>query len=347
MPKHQDLIFAEREYGIVLPGDDADFLDSRFDAYRSNYSLAMDAAPQLVTTSNSGIPAYLTNYYDPEVINVLVTPMKAVQILGETKKGDWTTATASFPMIESTGTVSSYGDYSNNGNTSANPNWEYRESYHYQTITKWGEKELARYGEAQINYAAELNVASALTLGKFQNKSYFFGISGLKNYGMLNDPALSAPITPLDDGNGNLAWNDKDAEAIYNDIAQGLYKKLATQLNGQLERTDPMTLSMSPGIEVNLTKTNMYKVNVTDLLQKNFPNMRIETAVEYTTDAGEMVQLKLEKVDNKTTGYGAFTEKMRAHPVVTGLSSFKQKKSGGTWGAIIRYPLGFVGLIGA
>ena len=163
---------------------------------------------------------------------------------------------------------------------------------------------------------------------------------------MLNDPALAAPITPIDDGSGNLQWDDKDAEAIYNDISQGLYKKLATQLKGQLERTDAMTLSMSPGVEVNLTKTNMYKVNVTDLLQKNFPNMRIETAVEYSTDAGEMVQLKLEKVDNKTTGYGAFTEKMRAHPVVTGLSSFKQKKSGGTWGAIIRYPLGFVGMLG-
>ncbi|MES3389882.1 DUF2184 domain-containing protein [Enterobacter hormaechei] len=346
MPKHQDLIYAEREYGIVLPGDDADFLDERFDQYRSNYSLAMDAAPQLVTTSNSGIPAYLTNYYDPEVINVLVTPMKAAEILGETKKGDWTTTTASFPMIESAGSVSSYGDYSNNGNTSANPNWEYRESYHFQTITKWGEKELARYGEAQINYASELNVASALTLAKFQNKSYFFGIAGLRNWGMLNDPALAAPITPIDDGSGNLQWDDKDAEAIYNDISQGLYKKLATQLKGQLERTDAMTLSMSPGVEVNLTKTNMYKVNVTDLLQKNFPNMRIETAVEYSTDAGEMVQLKLEKVDNKTTGYGAFTEKMRAHPVVTGLSSFKQKKSGGTWGAIIRYPLGFVGMLG-
>lgn len=346
MPKHQDLIYAEREYGIVLPGDDADFLDSRFDLYRSNYSLAMDAAPQLITESNSGIPAFLTNYYDPEVINVLVTPMKAAQILGETKKGDWTTETASFPMIESAGVVSSYGDYSNNGNTSANANWEFRQSYHYQTITKWGEKELAKYGEAQINYAAELNVASALTLAKFQNKSYFFGIAGLKNWGMLNDPALSAPITPLADDNGTLGWDDKDAEAIYNDIAQGLYKKLALQLQGHLQRDDAMTLSMSPGVEVNLTKTNMYKVNVTDLLKKNFPNMTIETAVEFSTVAGEVVQLKLEKIENKTTGYGAFTEKMRAHPVVTGLSSFKQKKSAGTWGAIIRFPLGFATMLG-
>lgn len=70
-----------------------------------------------------------------------------------------------------------------------------------------------------------------------------------------------------------------------------------------------MTLSLDPETEVNMTKTNMYKVNVTDLLLKNFPNMRIETAVEFNTTAGRMVQLKLDKVDNKITGYGGFTEK--------------------------------------
>ncbi len=46
-----------------------------------------------------------------------------------------------------------------------------------------------------------------------------------------------------------------------------------------------MVLGMSPEMEVNLTKTNQYNVNVTDQLKKNFPNMRIETAVEYSTDA--------------------------------------------------------------
>ncbi|HBW3346589.1 DUF2184 domain-containing protein [Klebsiella pneumoniae] len=347
MPKHQDFLYAEREYGIIFPGENADFLDDRFDIYRNNYSLAMDAAPQLVTVSNGGIPAYLTNYYDPEVINVLVTPMKAAQIIGETKKGDWTTTTASFPMIEQTGYVSSYGDYSNNGHTGANANWEYRESYHYQTITRWGEKELARYGEAQINYASELNVSSALTMAKFQNKSYFFGIAGLKNYGMLNDPTLNAPVPPDVNAGGAILWDDKDGEDIYHDISQVLYKKLVSQLKGHLERTDPMKLSMSPDLEVNLTKTNKYNVNVTDQLKKNFPNMTIETAVEFSTAAGEMVMLAVDKLDGKQTAYAAFTEKMRAHPVVTGLSSFKQKKSGGTWGAIIRYPLSRAFLLGA
>lgn len=74
--------------------------------------------------------------------------------------------------------------------------WLPRQSYHFQTFTRWGERELDMYGAARIGWAAELNVASALTLNKFQNKSYFYGIAGLANYGLLNDPSLSAPITP-------------------------------------------------------------------------------------------------------------------------------------------------------
>lgn len=53
-------------------------------------------------------------------------------------------------------------------------------------------------------------------------------------------------------------------------------------------------------MEVNLTKTNQYNVNVTDQLKKNFPNLRIETAVEYSTDAGELVQLIVERLVSRT-----------------------------------------------
>ncbi|STD85207.1 Uncharacterised protein [Escherichia coli] len=63
--------------------------------------------------------------------------------------------------------------------------WVPRQSYHFQTFTVWGERELEMYGAARIGWAAELNVASALTLNKFQNKSYFYGIAGLTNYGLL------------------------------------------------------------------------------------------------------------------------------------------------------------------
>jgi hypothetical protein len=333
---------ASGAYGIILPGAQA-YLPQE---YAGDYHLAMDAQPTMVTATNSGVPAYFTNYVDPELIRVLVTPMKAAQILGETKKGDWTTLTSQFPVVESVGEVSSYGDYSENGSTSSNVNWVPRQSYHYQTFTRWGERELDMYGAARIGWAAEQNISSALTLNKFQNKSYFFGIAGLENFGLLNDPDLSAPITPEATGKGDsLKWADKDGQAIYDDIVK-LYGQEVSQTKGLIERTDKMKLAMSPTSEVYLTRTNMYNVNVSDLLKKNFPNLTVETAVEYSTDAGEVVQLIVERLGETDTGYCAFTEKMRAHAVVTESSAWKQKKSGGTWGAIIRQPLAIAQMLG-
>lgn len=333
----------ERVFGIHFPGAQ-DYLPEE---YRRDFALAMDAAGPLVTSSNTGIPGYLTNWVDPQLTRVLTTPMQGAVILGEGKKGDWTTLTATFPVVESTGEVSSYGDYSENGRAGANTNFPQRQSYHYQTMTEWGERELEQAGLAKINWASELNIASALVLNKFQDNSYFFGIAGLQNYGLLNDPNLSAPIAPGATGTGSgTTWATKDGQAIYDDISQRLYNQLVQQTRGRVTRRDNMKLCMSPEIEVNLTKTNQYNVNVTDLLAKNFPGMTIETAVQYNTGSGQLVQLIVDSIEGQEVATAAFTEKMRAHPIIQATSSFKQKKSQGTWGAIIKMPLGIAGMIG-
>jgi len=310
-----------------------------------DFSVAMDAQPAMITTSNAGIPAFLTTLVDPEMVRVLVTPNSAVQILGETKKGDWTTQTAMFPVIESTGEVASYGDFNNNGSVGANANWVNRQSYLYQTITQWGELELDRAAEARINYAQELNVASALIMDKFQNNTYFYGMAGLQCYGLLNDPSLPASIVPNTKAATGTTWAVATAAEIYDDVVK-LYTQLVTQTKGIIDRKTSMVMAMSPEIEANLTKTNQYNVNVTDQIAKNFPNLRIETATQYSTAAGQLVQLFVDKIDGKDTGYCAFNEKMRAHAVILDVSSFKQKKTGGTWGAIIRYPVAYASMLG-
>lgn len=312
-------------------------------------NLAMDAQPGLITVSNAGIPAFLANYMDPEVIRVLVSPMKAVEIVGEAKKGDWTTLTAQFQVVESTGEVSSYGDYSNNGQSSANINWVSRQSYHFQTVTRWGEREMEMAGEAKIDFAQNLNIASALTINKAANKIAFFGVAGLQNYGLLNDPSLPAGITPAATGTGSgTAWSTKDGSAVYGDIVL-LYQQAVLQLKGQLERDAAMTLALSPESEVNLTKTNQYNVNVYDQLKKNFPNLKVVSAVEYSaagTGSTELMQLIVDAIDGQKTAFVGFTEKMRAHPVKVELSNFAQKKSAGSWGSIIRRPVAISSMYG-
>jgi len=346
---HADFHSLAQEWGIHFSGAQ-DYLP---DEFRHNFALAMDAQPTLVTQSNSAIPAYLTQWVDPNIIKILVAPMKAAVIMGEVRKGDWLTDTAMFPVSERTGEVSSYGDFNNNGHVGANVNWPQRQSYYYQTVTQWGERELERMGLARINWAAQLNESSVLVLNKFQNKTYFFGVAGLQNYGLLNDPGLSAPIQP-----GPKAYNSQahgpwvtsgvvtaTANEIFADI-QSLFYQLVAQSNGLVQMDSRMTLAMSPGSEVALTATNAFNVNVADLLKKNFPNIRVETAVEYATTAGNLVQLIVDQVEGQETGYMAFNEKMRSHPIVRDMSSFKQKKSQGTWGAIILQPFGISQMLG-
>lgn len=304
--------------------------------------LAQDAQSVVVSGPNAGIPAWLANYFDPKVIDFLVTPMKAAEIVGESKKGDWVTKTITFLTSETTGQAVSYGDYNNGGQANANQTFPQRQSYHYQVHTQWGEQEIEIAALANIDLASRKNLASILILNKFQNKSYFYGISGLQNYGLLNDPSLPAAITPAVG-----SWNDAatTSEDVFEDVRL-LFVQLQTQLNGNIEMDAKMTLALSPVVEVALAKTNQYGLTVVDRIKKVFPNMRFVNAVEYSTASGELVQLIADEIEGQRTAECVFTEKLRAHRIVVDTSSFKQKKSQGTWGTVIYRPMAIAQLLG-
>lgn len=316
----------ERDAGIVFMGGGKKLMDDKIAA-----ALAMDAQPGLTTVGNSGIPAWMLNYVDPQLIEIILQPTKAAEVFGEMKKGDWTTETATFMTVEPTGEVSSYGDYNNNGVSGVNVNFPQRQSYHYQVFTRWGEREVARAGEAKIDYVARVNEASVNALNRFQNKTYLFGVKGLQNYGVLNDPSLPATTAAAK------TWANSTGEEVYESIRK-LFQTLLKQTGGKIDMNTPLLLVCSPTASVDLTKTNQYNVNVIDQLKKNFPNLRVETIPEYSAASGETVQLIVEELDGQRTLDCAFTEKMRAHNMVLEASSIKQKKSQGTWGAIIYRP---------
>lgn len=299
-------------------------------------TVANDA--DLITAPNAGILAMFTTCVDPRVIEIAVEPMKAAQIFGETKKGTWVDDNLQFPIAESTGEVSSYDDFGTNGMSGANVNWENRQPYHYQTIVEVGEREVERAGAAKLDWVARKQIAAALVLNKFQNKSYFYGVSGLANYGILNDPSLSASLPGSD-------WDALTADQVFASIQGALYGRLIGQTKGLIDRDFAGVLLLSPQNEVNLLKTNQYNVNVVDQLKKNFPNLRIETAPELSTEAGELVYMIADEYEGVRTIEPTFTEKMRVHPMVLGLSSWQQKRSQGTVGAIIYRPMMVASLI--
>jgi hypothetical protein len=209
----------------------------------------------------------------------------------------------------------------------------------------WGQRELEVAGLAKIDLAARKNIASALVLNKFQNKSYFFGISGLQNYGLLNDPSLSAPVAPTT-GVGGTTWPVKTPSEIFSDI-QKLYVTLVNQTGGIIEADAKLVLAVSPASAGYLMNSNpVFGLTARAQIEMNFPNLRIETAVEYTTGSGELVQLIAEDIEGQEVATCAFNEKMRAHPIVVDTSWFRQKKTCGTFGAIIYQPMGIAAMIG-
>jgi hypothetical protein len=343
------------ELGIVLPSVQS-YVPMGWD---KNFELAMDAQPTLSTTPNSGIPQFLTTIIDPAVIEILFAPVKAVDIFDEVKKGDWLDDTILFPVVEHTGLVSSYGDFATSGNTGVNTNWPSRQAYLFQTIKEYGERETERAGRGKIAWAAEMDKSAANNMMRFANKTYFFGVAGLANYGLLNDPNLSAALTPATKANGGTAWftgNAPNATAneVYNDVL-AVFEQLVAQTTGFIDRESKMTLALPTTTAVALGFVNSFGLVAREIIKEEFPNMRIETAVQYQVvtaanpqgnAAGNLMQMIADALEGQDVGYCAFSEKMRAHPVIRDLSSWRQKVTSGTWGSIVRMPLGFAQMVG-
>lgn len=347
-----------RERGVYLQPGVQTYVP---DEWKQNGDLAMDAAqPTLSTDPNSALPVILTTAIDPEVIRIVFTPLNFAKILTERRVGTWLEETRIFPVVEETGEVSSFGDFNENGRAGVNLNFPNFQSYLYQTFVRYGERELERAGLARINYVSELNISAADLLNRFQNLSYAFGVTGLQNYGIINNPYLSAYLTPATKAAGGTAWfngNTPNATAVevYNDIV-ALTEQLINQTNGTLELDAKMTLAMSPASAVALRFTNSFGVNVEDLLKKNYPNLRVMTAPQYgeqTTNnpqgysaAGNAMQVIADEIQGQRVAYAAFNEKLRAHKIIPESSAWRQKMTSGTWGTILRMPLGVAGMLG-
>jgi hypothetical protein len=342
--------------GVVLPGVTMYLPDE----WKQNYKLALDAQPTLQTDPNSAIPALLTTVIDPTVIRVIFAPLQFAKILGEQKRGDWLEETRIFPVVEETGEVSSYGDFNNNGRAGVNLNFSNFQSYLFQTFTRYGERELERAGLAKINYVSELQVSASDLLNRYQNLSYAFGVAGLQNYGIINNPFLGAYLTPATKAAGGTAWfngtaPNATANEVYNDVVS-LVEQLISQTNGAVELEDKMTLAMSPNSAVALRFANSFGVYVKDLLKEGFPGMKVMTAPQYgqktTTNpqgysaAGNAMQLIVDEIQGQKVTFAAFNEKLRAHKIIPEASAWQQKMTSGSWGAITRIPSGITGSLG-
>ena len=292
-----------------------------------------DVQSPTITTASGGIPWFLANWFDPKLIPIIFAPMMAAVIAGESMKGDWLTVTAMFATVEPVGDTASYGDYSQAGSTQVNTNFPQRENYLFQSIMQYGQLEVGRMGLAKIDWAAKQMESNAFTLNKALNNVYFYGVAGLQNYGLINDPYLPPALIAAN------VWlgSSSTAASIYQDIVR-MFIQLQAQSDGTIRMDAPMVLAMSPKQSAALMAITPYNtMTVKALLEQYFPNIRFETAPEYGTpynSTGELVQLICEEIDGQRSVECAFSTKLMAGNMIVDLTSWRQKRWSGGYGAI-------------
>lgn len=312
----------------------------------ASHNPALDSA--LVTMPNMGIPAELTTYFDADVVEILTAVRRARAVTGgkEVQKGDATTASAKFPVLEYTGNTEPYNDFAEGSSSSVNANWVTRDNYLFSTTRQYGDLEEARSALAKLNLASSTQKAAASIIDVDSNRFYFHGVAGLRNYGLLNDPGLNANITPAANGTANSPkWESKTTQQIYEDILD-LFAELVEQTGGTVSEGDQLVLAMSPAMAVRLGKATTFNVSVLKMLNDYFGDLTIVKAPEYATASGELMQFIAPVLEGQENIFLAFSEKFYAFAPVRGVSSIKQKFRAGTYGAIIRRPAAIAGMIG-
>jgi len=308
-------------------------------------ALARDAA--LITTPNTTVPAELLAYIDPIVVEILTSPRRAREIFPEMKKGDWATSYAQWRMSEATGISQPYSDYANGLTSDVNNEWAIRKQYRFQTSITYGDLEVAMSGAAKIDLASDKQRAAATVLDIDANKFAMRGVYGMEVYGILNDPNLPASITAAATGSGGSTnWDDKTTALIYQDILD-LFTELVEQSDGLIDQNSPLKLCLSPGMAVKIGSATDFNVNVADMLNKYFSNLKIITVPELaTTSSGEMALMLAEQVNGTPVGWIGYGVKMQAGRLIPDMSSFRQKFMASTYGAVILQPFAIASMIG-
>lgn len=304
--------------------------------------IAHDAA--LVTAPNNGVPSWMTQYTSPTLITVLTAKRAAEEIFNPSRFGSYGTQLATFPIVEAVGQVSGYSDAGRGGSSDFNANFPNRDAYYFQTVAQWGDLEQATMSLAKIDAAGQKQISAARTLKIAHNNFWFNGVAGLNCWGILNDPALAAPIaSPAGTGGATFATNT--TQEIYNKILL-LFKTLNAKTGALVDMASPLKLILSNNTVPYLLKATEFNVSVTDMLNKAFPNLTVVTAPQMSTPAGELMTLVVEEVEGQKTADLGYVELMKAHGVVRELSSLKEKYSGATFGAVFYQPMAISSMIG-
>lgn len=303
-------------------------------------TIAKDAAIEMVTAANLGIPEMFATYLDPEVVEILTAPLAAEQLFPPTKAADWKDQQTIFPEEEAVGTTEPYSDFAKGATSDVNYNWPKRDVYRFQTLIEVGDLEQEMSAAAKIDLLSRKQQAAARVISIDRNAFELFGVAGMSIYGILNEPNLPSAVSPTVEG-GVTAWESKSAIGIYNDIL-ALFSDIQDRCAGLVEFDSPMVLAVPPALHAYLAKPTSLGVSpAMELIGKYFPNLKVVPVAQLKDGAGvESIMLIPQALrDGKKVGRCGIADNLRTSRVVLEHTSMSQKWSSSTCGALLYRPM--------
>lgn len=306
-----------------------------------HFGIAFDA----VTLPNTSIPADYATFLDPRVIDVFFAPTVSKEIAPLFKAGSFGDEFYRNRIREAVGRTRPYNDYSTEQTVNSNNNWDYRDAYYMEAVNQYGDKEVATSARALIDVVADQELATATIIDQDLNNIAFFGLAGQRTYGILNEPQRAANLTP----SGGTSWAAKTMEQVVADIT-AIITRLYENSKGRINRNSKLVITMSPKISgLLLGKISSFGYSVEKWLKDSVGNANITDVIiapQYSTSGGELVDVGCKDMLGQDVWNSLFGELYKSHGVHRELSSFSEKVSAISYGALLRYPFAVQGMLG-
>lgn len=317
---------------------------SALDGMRSFYG--MDAAVANITTPTVTTPIQFLQYWMPGIVEIVTAAKEADAIMGIDFVGNWHDETIVQTILERTGQASLYGDHADIPLASWNTNFEQRDIVRFEEGIQVGTLEEARAGAMNISSQTEKRTAAAESLEIERNNVAFFGYNEGNNrtYGFLNDPNLPAYVTVATGASTQTVWSSKTYAEIIADIRTA-FAALRTQTGNLFKpERDASVLTLSVAVMEYLNVENQFGKSVYDFIKQNYPNTRIESAVQLDAANGgaNVFYLFAESINGKPVIKQLGVERFRLIGVEKKAKVFLEDYSNATAGVLVTQPIGIV-----
>ena len=315
-------------------------------AMREFIAMAMDAAPDLITSASTSTPIQFLQHFLADTIRVVTQARTADKIIGRDIAGNWADEEVVATVLEHTGQARPYGDTTDTPLVDWNPNFERRTIVRFEEGIMVNALEEARSSSMRVNSASEKRTAVGISFAVELNNIAFNGFNDGANrtYGILNDPNLPA-YTTVAAGVGGSTWAQKTFKEITNDIKTAMSALRRRSGSNFDPYGDACCMSIADvSIDMLATVNELGTTSVRQWIAQTYPKMRIENAPQYTGANGgaNVFYLIAETIGGRKVANQYVQDVFRMLGVEKKAKGFLEAYSCATAGVLFAQPIGVV-----